>query len=71
MHLQDQGVRGSASWGKSSYSNAAASCVETRFDGHRVGVRDSKNRQVVSAGGEPTLTVSEPQWFALAGELRS
>jgi len=45
------------SWFKSSYSNAAATCVEVRFAGDAVLVRDSKNR----AHG-PTLAVTTEQW---------
>ncbi len=54
------------SWFKSSYSNAASACVEVRFAGDAVLVRDSKNR----AHG-PTLTVTATEWAAFLDGLPS
>ncbi|MGH3803770.1 MAG: DUF397 domain-containing protein [Pseudonocardiaceae bacterium] len=52
------------SWLKSSYSNAAAACVEVRFDGNAVLVRDTKNR----AHG-PILAVTTTEWVAFLDGL--
>jgi uncharacterized protein DUF397 len=46
-----------APWFKSSYSDNSLACVEVRFDGDAVLVRDSKNR----AHG-PTLAVTITGW---------
>jgi len=54
------------SWFKSSYSNAAATCVEVRFVEDAVLVRDSKNR----AHG-PTLAMTTTAWAAFLGGLAS
>jgi hypothetical protein len=51
-------------WFKSSYSNSSVSCVEVRFDGDAVLVRDSKNR----AHG-PTLAVTTTEWAAFLDGL--
>jgi hypothetical protein len=53
-----------APWFTSSYTNAAATCVEVRFDGDAVLVRDSKNR----AHG-PTLAVTTTEWAAFLDGL--
>ncbi|MGM1064978.1 DUF397 domain-containing protein [Saccharothrix sp. Mg75] len=51
-------------WFKSSYSGAATdNCVEVRFAGSAVGVRDSKNTR-------ESLTVSPAGWAAFTGALR-
>ena len=55
-----------ASWFKSSYSNAASTCVEVRFAGDAVLVRDSKNRV-----HGPTLVVTTTAWAALLEGLSS
>ena len=47
------------SWFKSSYSNAASACVEVRFAGDAVLVRDSKNRV-----HGPALAVTTTAWAA-------
>ncbi len=54
------------SWFKSSYSNAAAACVEVRFTGDAVLIRDSKDR----AHG-PTLAVTPTAWAAFLDGLAS
>ncbi len=54
------------SWFKSSYSNAAATCVEVRFSGGAVLVRDSKNRV-----HGPTLAVTTTEWAAFLEGLAS
>ncbi len=54
------------SWFKSSYSNAAATCVEVRFVEDAVLVRDSKNHP-----HGPTLAVTTDQWAAFLDELAS
>ena len=51
-------------WFKSSYSSSSVSCVEVRFDGDAVLVRDSKNR----AHG-PSLAVTTTEWAAFLDEL--
>ncbi len=51
-------------WFTSSYSNAAATCVEVRFDGDAVLVRDSKNRV-----HGPTLAVTATEWAAFLDGL--
>lgn len=53
-------------WFKSSYSNAAATCVEVRFAGDAVLVRDSKNRP-----HGPTLAVTTTEWAVFLDGLTS
>jgi hypothetical protein len=48
-------------WFTSSFSNGSGACVEVRFRGERVDVRDTKDR----TGG--VLTVTAPQWAAFLG----
>ena len=48
------------SWFKSSRSNATANCVETRFDGGTVQIRDSK--YVGDPAAQPIITVTAQQW---------
>lgn len=45
-------------WFKSSFSNGSQTCVEVRFDGDHVSVRDSKD----PAG--PILTFTRSEWTA-------
>lgn len=47
----------SATWFKSSFSTASGDCVEVRFDGHVVQVRDTKDQ-----GAGPVITVEAPAW---------
>lgn len=51
-------------WFKSSYSNSSVACVEVRFDGDAVLVRDSKNRT-----HSPTLAVTTTEWVAFLDGL--
>ena len=53
-----------ASWFKSSYSTSSVACVEVRFAGDAVLVRDSKNR-----AHSPTLAVTTTEWTAFLDEL--
>lgn len=57
-------VGSSASWFKSSYSDLSTSCVEVRFAGDAVLVRDSKNRAY-----SPTLAVTPVEWTAFLDGL--
>ena len=54
------------SWFKSSYSNAASACVEARFAGDVILVRDSKNRT-----HGPALAVTTTAWAAFLEGLPS
>ncbi|MBV9845812.1 MAG: DUF397 domain-containing protein [Kutzneria sp.] len=58
-------------WFKSSFSSNANNCVEVRFDGDRVGVRDSKYRRNPAnhPGREPIITVTAAQWMVWLDEL--
>jgi hypothetical protein len=58
-------------WFKSSFSSNANNCVEVRFDGERVGVRDSKYRRNPAnhPGREPIITVTAAQWTIWLDEL--
>lgn len=51
-------TRGSTEWFTSSYSNAAQNCVEVRFDGGAVDVRDSKAREL------PAMRLTAASWRA-------
>ncbi|MCT2581608.1 DUF397 domain-containing protein [Actinophytocola gossypii] len=59
-------VRTRRDWFTSSYSSAAGSCVEVRFDHDVVLVRDSKNR----ADGRLVIGVPGPQWTAFVERVR-
>lgn len=54
----------SASWKKSSRSNAAGNCVEVAMVGGVVGMRDSKD-----AGG-PSLAVTSGGWVTFLAAAR-
>jgi len=45
-------------WFKSSFSNGGQACVEVRFDGDHVSVRDSKDPN------GPILTFTRTEWTA-------
>ncbi|MGH3875291.1 MAG: DUF397 domain-containing protein [Pseudonocardiaceae bacterium] len=51
-------------WFKSGYSSSSVSCVEVRFAGDAVLVRDSKNR-----ADSPILAVATTQWAAFIDGL--
>ncbi|XVS66880.1 DUF397 domain-containing protein [Actinosynnema sp. CA-299493] len=53
-------------WFKSSFSTASGDCVEVRFDGDVVQVRDTKDQ-----GGGPVLTVQAPAWDDFLRQLLS
>lgn len=59
---------GSTGWFKSSYSPSQSSCVEARFDGGAVQVRDSKNLR--PGAGTPLITVSSTQWATFVETVR-
>lgn len=58
-------------WFKSSASNGAGTCVEVRFHGDLVSIRDSKYRRDPTHGPhrEPILTVAAEQWTAFLADL--
>lgn len=62
-HATQDGTR--TGWFKSSYSPSQESCVETRFDGGVIHVRDSKNLHAVT----PVLTVGTTQWATFLDTL--
>jgi len=66
MTCREPAAASDTSWFKSSYSNAASACVEVRFAGDAVLVRDSKNR----AQGPP-LAVTTTAWAAFIEGLPS
>lgn len=51
-------------WFKSSFSSPSQSCVEVRFAGEQVHVRDSKLRDT-----SPIMTFGATQWVALINKL--
>ncbi|WP_163509119.1 DUF397 domain-containing protein [Fodinicola acaciae] len=53
-------------WFKSSHSDAAATCIEVRFAGDVVEIRDTKANGV---DGQPTLTVDAPSWRAFIAKI--
>ncbi|GGM09382.1 MULTISPECIES: DUF397 domain-containing protein [Micromonospora] len=55
----------SRDWFKSSRSANNAACVEVRFDGDVVGVRDSKDR------GGPTLAFGDGAWGSFLRALKT
>ncbi|MFV0258272.1 MAG: DUF397 domain-containing protein [Acidimicrobiales bacterium] len=58
-------------WFKSSYSNASCSCVEVRYDGDQVLIRDSKYLRNLShdPGRQPILAVRSADWAQYVGRL--
>ena len=54
-------------WFKSSYSSSTGTCVEVRFDGGQVAVRDSKNLHAAVTGLK--LNVTAEQWTAFKGGI--
>ncbi|MFE2754670.1 DUF397 domain-containing protein [Actinosynnema sp. NPDC059335] len=53
-------------WFKSSFSTASGDCVEVRFDGDVVRVRDSKDR-----GLGPVLCVGSDRWRRFTRAVRA
>ncbi|HEY4456894.1 MAG TPA: DUF397 domain-containing protein [Pseudonocardiaceae bacterium] len=45
-------------WFKSSHSSSDGSCVEVKFDGGAVLVRDSKDKRI----GQPILAITAAEW---------
>ncbi|MFE7797181.1 DUF397 domain-containing protein [Nocardia sp. NPDC057440] len=56
-------------WFKSSYSNDSTACVEVRFDGDRILVRDSKYQGLPDA--RPTLEFGQAEWAAFTAAIRT
>lgn len=56
-------------WFKSSYSSSTGTCVEIRFDGGQVAVRDSKNLNATA--GELIVNVAAEQWATFASGLQA
>ncbi|WP_116051833.1 DUF397 domain-containing protein [Amycolatopsis palatopharyngis] len=58
-------------WFKSRSSSSTGSCVEVKFDGDRVLIRDSKNRlnSASSPDLEPVITVTAAQWAVFLDEF--
>jgi len=66
------GQTSSSSWVKSSFSTGGqGACVEVRFDGDMVSIRDSKYRRdpANDLTREPVVTVTGGQWQAFCDEL--
>ena len=64
--IGSQPIAAGSPWFKSSYSDTSTSCVEVRFAGGAVLVRDSKNHT-----HGPTLAVTTDQWAAFLDGLAS
>ena len=60
----------SSGWFKASFSDNAASCVEVRFDGALVQVRDSKYRRnpANDPACEPVIAITLEQWERFLNE---
>ncbi|MFI7004081.1 DUF397 domain-containing protein [Nocardia sp. NPDC050175] len=60
-------------WFRSTRSNNGNQCVEVRFDGDAVLVRDSKYRRNPAnpPADEPIITVTAPEWTAFLDTLRT
>ncbi|MFQ6393710.1 DUF397 domain-containing protein [Nocardia sp. KC 131] len=56
-------------WFKSSYSNDSQTCVEVRFEGDRILVRDSKYQGLPDA--RPTLEFEGAEWTAFTATIRA
>ncbi|NKY88835.1 DUF397 domain-containing protein [Nocardia veterana] len=63
--MRQAGEFGRRKWYKSSFSKDANSCVEVRFTGNAVDVRDSK--YVGPEQDQPIITVPADQWPAFLG----
>jgi len=64
---------GDTGWFTSSRSNNGNQCVEVRFDGEAVLIRDSKYRRDPAAdpAAEPVITVPATLWSDFLGALRA
>jgi hypothetical protein len=64
-------VEDRSGWFKASFSSNAASCVEVRFDGDLVRIRDSKYRRnpANDPACEPIIAVTPGDWMAFLGEV--
>jgi hypothetical protein len=60
-----------AAWAKSSFSGGANACVEVRFEGDQVLIRDSKYRRDPTSdpSGEPVIAVAAHQWARFCDQL--
>lgn len=58
-------------WFTSSFSSNANQCVEVRFEGKRVSIRDSKYRRNPAnrLARDPIITVTAAQWTLLLHHL--
>lgn len=58
-------------WFKSSFSSNANACVEVRFDGAHVSIRDSKFRRNLThiIAREPIIQITRDEWATLLNEL--
>jgi hypothetical protein len=58
-------------WFKSSFSTNANQCVEVRFEGEYVSIRDSKylRDSANKAAREPIITITAVEWAILLDEL--
>jgi hypothetical protein len=61
----------STGWFKASFSSPSQECVEVRFEGQVVHIRDSKYRRdpANDPAREPIITVTAEEWTALLDEL--
>ncbi|MEU7215504.1 DUF397 domain-containing protein [Nocardia iowensis] len=66
MSSADQVSTGTG-WFKSSHSGDTQTCVEVRFDGDRVLVRDSKYQG--SRASQPILTFTNAAWSVFIAHL--
>ncbi|WP_378734397.1 DUF397 domain-containing protein [Nocardia brasiliensis] len=66
MSTEDSAATGTG-WFKSSYSAASQTCVEVRFEGDRVLVRDSKYQGAPAS--RPSLAFTNAAWSAFIAHL--
>ncbi|MGH3897502.1 MAG: DUF397 domain-containing protein [Pseudonocardiaceae bacterium] len=70
-HPMLSGAQDRDGWFTSSFSSNANQCVEVRFDGEFVSIRDSKYwpNPTNHPAREPTITVTAAHWTVLLHEL--
>lgn len=70
-HPTLSGAQDRDGWFTSSFSSNANQCVEVRFDGESVSIRDSKYRRNPAnhPAREPIITVTVAYWTALLHQL--